>query len=146
MARVGMSMKALTNHRGFTLIELMLVIIIIGILVGMIAPRLTGRSQQARLAAVQADINAHLSAALDLFELDNGRYPTTAEGLQALRIAPPGVSRWKGPYLKRPIPNDPWGRPYVYRSPGQHNKEDYDLVSFGPDGVEGNADDITNWQ
>ncbi len=139
-------MKLLRNYRGFTLVELMLVVIIIGILVGMVAPRLTGRSQQARIAAVQADINAHLSAAMDLFELDNGRYPTTAEGLEALRSAPSGVPRWKGPYLKRPIPKDPWGRPYAYRAPGQHNKEDYDLISFGPDGIEGNKDDITNWQ
>jgi len=138
-------MKKLLNQNGFTLVELMLVVIIIGILVGMIAPRLVGRSQQARIAAAQADINAHLSAALDLFELDNGRYPTTSEGLEALRTAPAGVSRWKGPYLKRAIPQDPWGRPYVFRFPGQHNKEDYDLVSFGPDGVEGNVDDITNW-
>ena len=139
-------MKSLKNDKGFTLVELMLVVIIIGILVAMIAPRLTGRSQQARIAAVQADINAHLSAALDLFELDNGRYPTTAEGLEALRTAPAGVTRWKGPYLKRPIPKDPWSRSYVYRSPGQRNKEDYDLFSYGPDGIEGNEDDITNWQ
>jgi len=139
-------MKILRNHRGFTLVELMLVVIIIGILVGMVAPRLTGRSQQARVAAVQAEINAHLSAALDLFELDNGRYPTTSEGLEALRSAPSGVARWKGPYLKRPIPTDPWDRLYVYRAPGQQNKEDYDLFSYGPDGVEGNEDDITNWE
>ncbi len=139
-------MEILKKDHGFTLVELMLVIIIIGVLVAMVAPRLTGRSRQAREAATQADINAHLSAALDLFELDNGRFPTTAEGMEALRTAPPGVHRWKGPYLKRPIPTDPWGRPYIYRSPGQHNREDYDLFSHGPDGVEGNKDDITNWK
>ncbi len=139
-------MEILKKDHGFTLVELMLVIIIIGVLVAMVAPRLTGRSRQAREAATQADINAHLSAALDLFELDNGRFPTTAEGMEALRTAPPGVQRWKGPYLKRPIPTDPWGRPYIYRSPGQHNREDYDLFSNGPDGVEGNKDDITNWK
>ena len=139
-------MEILKKNQGFTLVELMLVVIIIGILVGMIAPRLTGRSRQAREAVGQADINAHLSSALDLFELDIGRYPTTGEGMAALRTVPPGVTRWKGPYLKRPLPMDPWGRPYVYRSPGQHNKEDYDLSSYGPDGVEGNSDDVTNWQ
>ena len=128
------------------MVELMLVVIIIGVLVAMVAPRLTGRSRQAREAATEADINAHLSAALDLFELDNGRFPTTAEGMDALRTAPSGVRRWKGPYLKRPIPMDAWGRPYIYRSPGQHNREDYDLFSYGPDGVEGNKDDITNWK
>ena len=137
--------KILRDHRGFTLIELMLVIIIIGVLVAMVAPRLAGRSQQAKEAAARADINAHLSAALDLFEMHNGRYPTTSEGLAALRTAPAGASDWKGPYLKRSVPLDPWGKPYVYRAPGQHNRDDYDLFSIGPDGVEGTADDITNW-
>lgn len=139
-------MYFLKNNRGFTLVELMLVVIIIGILVAMVAPRLTGKSQQARIAAAQADINAHLSTALDLFELGNGRFPTTDEGLAALRTAPPGATGWKGPYLKKAVPLDPWGRKYVYRSPGQHNREDYDLFSYGPDGVEGGDDDITNWQ
>jgi general secretion pathway protein G len=133
--------EALRSNRGFTLIELMLVVIVIGILVAMVAPRFAGRSEQARIAASQADIISHLAAALDLFELENGRYPTTDEGLAALR-----KSGEKGPYLKRDVPLDPWKRPYVYRSPGQHNREDYDLFSVGPDGIEGTKDDITNWK
>ena len=139
-------MNVLKNNRGVTLVELMLVVIIIGILVAMVAPRLTGKSQQARIAAAKADINAHLSTALDLFELGVGRFPTTQEGLAALRTAPSGATGWKGPYLKRDVPKDPWGRKYAYRSPGQHNREDYDLFSTGPDGVEGGDDDVTNWQ
>ncbi|HLB02424.1 MAG TPA: type II secretion system major pseudopilin GspG [Nitrospiria bacterium] len=139
-------MMVFKENRGFTLIELMLVIIIIGLLVAMVVPRLTGRSQQARIAAAQADINANLSVALDLFEFENGRLPTTEEGLAALLKAPPNAPRWRGPYLKRSIPNDAWGHPYVYRSPGRHNTEDYDLFSYGPDGVEGGGDDITNWE
>lgn len=131
------------NKKGFTLIELMLVVIIIGVLVSMVAPRLVGRSEEARIAAVKADINANISVALDLYELDNGRYPDTEEGLGALLAKPASAAKWKGPYLKKE-PLDPWGRKYLYRSPGDHSG-DYDLYSCGPDGVEGGEDDIVNW-
>ncbi|HAZ09841.1 MAG: type II secretion system protein GspG [Omnitrophica bacterium GWA2_41_15] len=132
------------NKKGFTLIELMLVVIIIGVLVSMVVPRLAGRSEEARIAAAKADINANISVALDLFELDNGKYPTTDEGLPALRAKPGSASNWKGPYLKKE-PVDPWGKKYIYRSPGEHNP-DYDLYSYGPDVKEGGSDDITNWE
>ena len=131
------------DRKGFTLIELMLVVIIIGVLVSMVAPRLVGRSEEARVAAVKADINANISVALDLYELDNGRYPDTEEGLGALLAKPASAAKWKGSYLKKE-PLDPWGRKYLYRSPGDHSG-DYDLYSCGPDGVEGGEDDIVNW-
>lgn len=137
------------KEKGFTLIELMLVIIIIGVLVAMVVPRFAGRSEQARCAAARADIEANMAIALDLYELDNGCYPTTEQGLNALVKKPesePSPQNWKGPYLKKKVPLDPWGNPYVYISPGIHNVEDYDLFSYGPDGVEGGEDDITNWE
>jgi general secretion pathway protein G len=140
----------LKNRKAFTLVELMLVVIIIGILVAMVVPRIAGRSEQARRAAAKADIESNLAIALDLYELDNGNYPTTEQGLNALITAPtsaPVPDDWNGPYLKkRRIPLDPWGRPYKYVCPGVHNPEDYDLSSFGSDGVEGGGDDITNWE
>lgn len=131
------------NKKGFTLIELMLVVIIIGVLVSMVVPRLAGRSEEARVAAVKADINANISVALDLYELDNGKYPDTEEGLAALLAKPASAAKWKGPYLKKE-PLDPWGRKYLYKSPGDHYG-DYDLYSCGPDGIEGGEDDIVNW-
>lgn len=134
----------INKEKGFTLIELMLVVIIIGVLIAMVVPRFAGRSEEARRAAARADIEANIAVSLDLFELDNGRYPTKEEGLQALITQPSGLDSWRGPYLKkRRIPKDPWGHPYIYISPGTHNP-DYDLVSYGPDEVE-SGDDITNW-
>jgi general secretion pathway protein G len=135
------------RRRGFTLIELMLVIVIIGALAAMVVPRLAGRSEQARVGAAKADINGNLSLALRLYEVDNGRYPSAEQGLAALLqkpSAPPVPDNWKGPYIERE-PLDPWGRPYAYRYPGGHPPRDYDLYSLGPDGKEG-ADDIANWQ
>ncbi len=134
------------NDSGFTLVELMLVVIIISILVAMVVPRLMGRSDQAREAAAKADIEANLASALDLYEIDTGHYPKTDDGLQALTAKPsdPKIGgRWKGPYIKKK-PMDPWGNPYVYKFPGSHG-DGYDLYSLGKDSSEGGGDDITNW-
>ena len=133
------------NQRGFTLIELMLVVIIIGALVAMVMPRLAGRTEQAKTNAAQADVTANIATALKLYELDNGRYPADEDGgLNALFTKPASASNWNGPYLeKKPI--DPWGREYHYKSPGSHRTYDYDLYSLGHDGTE-SADDVKNWQ
>lgn len=131
------------KKNGFTLIELMLVVIIIGALAAMIVPRLAGRSEEAKCAVAKTDITANMPLALDLYELDNGRYPTTQQGLEALLKEPAGAGNWNGPYVKRK-PIDPWGNIYQYRCPSTH-KKDYDLYSWGPDGAEG-ADDIINWE
>ena len=136
------------NRKGFTLIEIMLVVIIIGILAAMVVPNMAGRGEQARVSAARADIDANLTSALDLYELDNGQYQTTEQGLRALLEKPsaaPAPASWNGPYLKKKrIPLDPWGREYRYVSPGTHNTEEFDLFSYGQDGVEG-KDDIVNW-
>ncbi len=138
-----------TNKSGFTLIEIMLVVIIIGILAAMVIPNLSGRSDQAKVSTVKADIEANISAALDMYEIDNGSYPTTEQGLSALFNKPssaPIPENWRGPYIKRKKSfTDPWGKPYNYVAPGTHNTESYDLSSYGPDGVS-SSDDITNWE
>jgi general secretion pathway protein G len=130
--------------KGFTLIELMLVVVIIGALVAMVMPRLTGRGEQARVAAAKADIQANIATALKLYELDNGEFPSTSDGLNALLSKVASSSSWRGPYLeKKPV--DPWGREYKYKSPGEHRTNDYDLYSLGKDGVE-SSDDVVNWE
>lgn len=135
-------MRYFENKKGFTLIEMMLVVVIISILVTVVLPRLTGKTEQARISAAKLQIET-IGMALDSFELDNGRYPNTTEGLNGLRVNPGNLKKWNGPYLKKDIVTDPWGNAYVYASPGTHNT-DYDLHSLGPNGVEG-GDDIGNW-
>jgi len=144
-------MSAIEHNKmkGFTLIEILLVVIIIGTLSMMVLPRLTGRSEQARKAAAKADIEVNIATALKLYELDNGFFPSTEQGLKALlaqTTTPPVPQNWNGPYLeKKPV--DPWGRPYQYEAPGTHRPHDYDLYSLGknpkPDATE---DNIINWQ
>ena len=131
----------MNREKGFTLIEILLVVIIIGILVSLAAPRLAGRSEEARKQAANADINGGIALALDLYELDNGGYPAK---LEDIITKPSDAENWKGPYLKKGIPNDPWGSPYVYRFPGTQNSEGYDLLSTGPDKKEGTQDDVVN--
>ena len=130
---------------GFTLIEIMLVVIIIAALAAMVVPRLSGRSEQAKMAVAKTDIDSLLPTALKLYELDNGFFPTTSQGLESLLIKPttnPIPQNWNGPYIeKKPV--DPWGRPYAYTSPGKH-RVDYDLYSMGKDEKK-DSDDITNW-
>jgi len=129
---------------GFTLIELLLVLVILAVLAVVVVPKFTGRSQQAKETAARVDIS-NMEVAIDAFEVDCSRYPTSEEGIKALVQQPPGLIEWKGPYLKRGVPADPWHNPYVYRFPGQHNSSGYDLYSLGPDGQEGGGDDIDNW-
>jgi general secretion pathway protein G len=140
-----------TMRRGFTLIELMVVIIVLGLLAALVGPRILGRVSEARSATAKTQMEL-LDAALDNYRLDNGSYPTTDQGLGALESKPthdPVPLSWHGPYLKRDVPADPWGRAYLYKSPGEHNPAGYDLSTLGRDGQPGGVDedaDITNWK
>jgi general secretion pathway protein G len=136
--------RCLRPQRAFTLIELLLVLVILGILAAIVVPKFSGRTEQARVAATHSQI-ATFGTALDAFEVDTGHYPKGKSGLLELIQQPRDAQNWKGPYLKGDIPNDPWGHPYIYECPGKHNPSSYDLASIGPDGRAGNDDDIANW-
>ena len=133
------------RQRGFTLLELLVVIAIIGLLAGYVGPKYFNQIGKAETSAARAQIEA-FEKALDQYRLDIGHYPNGEQGLTALNTKPAGVARWSGPYLKKPVPLDPWGKPYIYKSPGTHS--DYDLSSLGRDGSPGGIGedaDITNW-
>lgn len=139
-------MNSTTPQRGFTLLELLVVMVIIGLLAAYVGPKFFSQIGKSEVKAARAQIDA-LEKALDQYRLDVGRYPTTEQGLAALMVRPGTDKKWGGPYLKKAVPDDPWGHPYVYRQPGEHGE--YDLSSLGKDGQpggSGEAEDIVNWQ
>ena len=132
--------------KGFTLIEILVVIIIIGMLAALVGPRLFGKVSMAKQKTAKAQIEL-FGTALDAFRLDVGKYPTTEDGLKALREKPSGVEGWQGPYLLKEIPLDPWNNAYIYKCPGEHGE--YDLISHGLDRVEGGEgenQDVVSWK
>ncbi|MBX3729523.1 MAG: type II secretion system major pseudopilin GspG [Candidatus Sumerlaeia bacterium] len=136
--------KRMAGRRAFSLVEMLLVLVILATLAAIVVPRFAGRSEQAKETAARTQITS-IGTALDAFEVDNGYYPTSADGLGLLVERPATATNWRGPYLKSQIGNDPWGNPYIYEYPGQNNADGYDLSSAGPDGRHGTDDDITNW-
>lgn len=142
-----MTQSTVARRAGFTLIELIVVIVVLGLLAGLVAPQIFGRVSEAKSVTARTQMEL-MSAALDGYRLDNGSYPTSSQGLQALMERPtssPAPSNWRGPYLRKAIPRDPWGNAYVYASPGERNPRGFDLASLGSDGQlggEGDAADI----
>ncbi len=133
-------------NAGLTLIEILVVMVIIAMFATLVGQRLFRNVERARQTTAKVQIT-EFESVLDLFRLDVGRYPTSEEGLASLRVKPPNVSNWDGPYLRKDVPPDPWGRPYIYRFPGQNG--DFEVVSYGADGQEGGegeATDIVNWK
>ena len=145
-----MRRQANTRRRtqsGVTLIEMMVVVTIIALFAALVMPKMFKRADAARVTAAHAQINGFMTA-LGAYKLDTSTFPTTEQGLQSLRVAPAGVPLWKGPYLPQEVPNDPWGRPYVYKYPGDHGDEP-DIVSLGADGTPGGEDinaDVLSWK
>lgn len=142
---LGMSATR-AGSRGFTLLELLVVMVIIGLLAGFVGPKYFAQIGKSEVKVARAQLDA-LGKALDQYRLDVGHYPTTEQGLASLASPPSNEARWDGPYLQKAVPDDPWGNPYVFVMPGEHGE--YDLMSYGRDGVpggEGQAGDIANWQ
>ncbi len=137
-------MRNFHKNHGFTLLELLVVMVIIGLLVSYVGPRYFNQLSQSEVKAAKAQIDS-IKKALDVYRLDNGRYPDQVTGLTALMVAPQEATRWKGPYLQKEIPSDPWNHPYIYRIPGE--KSEFDLLSLGADskpGGENENADIVN--
>jgi general secretion pathway protein G len=135
------------REAGVTLIEMMVVVVIIALFAALVLPRMMGQADRAKKTAARSQINAYMTA-LGSYKLDNGVYPTTEQGLQALREKPENANNWQGPYTDKEIGNDPWGHPYVYRYPGEHG-DDPDIICYGADGQpggEGMAADIVSWK
>jgi general secretion pathway protein G len=132
------------SDKGFSLIELIIVLVILGLLVGIVGPKAYNVLFEGKDKIAKIQIST-FEGPLGLFAIDVGRFPSSAEGLEALVQNPGGMDSWKGPYLAKAIPKDPWGKPYVYSFPGAHGGE-YDLFSMGADGIEGNDDDICSWK
>ena len=144
-SRNGCAVRRQRRARGFTLLELLVVMVIIGLLAGYVGPKYFGQIGKSEIKAARAQIDA-LEKALDQYRLDTGHYPSSEAGLAALMERPANEPKWGGPYLKKAVPADPWGRPYAYKQPGEHG--DVDLWSFGKDGQPGGSGDgadITNW-
>lgn len=131
------------GRSGFTLVEILLVVTIIGILAALVIPKIAGRGEEAKEKAAYSDVNGGIKTALGMFEVDTGSYP---KSLQDMLQQPGDVKGWKGPYLDPQNLMDPWGRPYVYVIPGRHNTSSYDLYSTGHSGQDGAPDNIGNWQ
>lgn len=140
--------RKLAKQAGVTLIEMLVVVTIIALFAALVAPRMLQKSDQARITAARAQINSFMTA-LGAYKLDTGSYPTTEQGLAALRVAPQGTRQWQGPYLPQDIPDDPWGTPYVYRFPSEQSGPEPEIISYGadrqPGGEQINAD-IVSWK
>lgn len=132
------------NTKGFSLVELLLVLVILATLAAIVIPKFAGRSEQARITAAKTQIGA-FKTALESFEVDNGFYPEGENGLIDLVEQPDSAGNWQGPYLEE-VPTDPWGNLYIYECPGSHNQKGYDIMSMGRDGRVGGEDDIMNWK
>jgi general secretion pathway protein G len=137
------------RRAAFTLIEVLLVLVILVILGSLVGVQMRGAQKKAQRSAAKIQVN-NFDGPLGLYVQDMGNYPSTAAGLEALRTAPGEAqgqgTKWAGPYLDKNVPVDPWNRPYQYASPGRHNPDGYDVWSLGPDGADGTADDIGNWE
>ncbi len=141
-----MNKHSYASNRGFTLLELLVVLVVLGLLAGLVGPRYFNQLGKSEVKVARAQLEG-LVKALDIYRLENGHYPSTEQGLQALVVAPGDAPRWDGPYLQKGVPADPWGRQYIYRAPGENG--DYDLLSLGKNGQpggDGDGAEITSWK